>query len=62
MTKCGVDTSLGSYRVRTGREQFGDTGGLKAVHHQTERSSQTGTASADDHSIVVMIDHLVTWK
>jgi hypothetical protein len=41
--------------VRSSREKLGDTGSVEASLGQTESSSQTGTTSTNDESIILVV-------
>jgi hypothetical protein len=41
--------------VRSGREELGDTGSVEAGLSETEGSSQTGTTSTNNESIVLVV-------
>jgi hypothetical protein len=43
VAESGVDTTLGSDSVRTGREELGDTSGLETTLGETESGTETST-------------------
>lgn len=55
VAESGVDATLSSDRVRTGREELGDTGGVEASLSQTECGTKTGTTGTDHNGIVLVI-------
>ena len=59
VAKSGIDTTLSSDCVRSGREKLGDASGLVASLGQTEGGSETGTASTNDDGVVLVVDNCV---
>jgi hypothetical protein len=59
LTESGVDSTLCSDGVRSGREQLGDASSLEASLRATHGSSQTSTTSTDDDSIVLVVNDRV---
>lgn len=62
LSKGGVDTSLSSDGVGSGREQLRDTGGLEAGLGKTEGGPQTSTAGADDDGIIFVVDDRILFR
>lgn len=63
VTEGGVDTTLSSDSVASGREQLGDTGSVETGLSKTEGGSQTGTTSTNDEGIVlVVLGKSVNWR
>lgn len=56
LSERGIDTTLRGDGVRTGREELGDTGGVEASLGETKGGAQTGSSSADDDGIVLVVD------
>ncbi|MCY1500179.1 hypothetical protein D9M68_342180 [compost metagenome] len=52
----GSDAALGGNRVRAGREDLGDAGGLQTLLCHAEGGTQTGAAGADDDDVEGVID------
>lgn len=59
VTKCSIDTSLGSDSVRSCREQLGHASGLESSFCKTESSSQSSSSSSDDNSVISVVDDSV---
>lgn len=55
VAKGGVDTTLSSDSVGSGREELGDTGSVEASLGETKGSTETGTAGTDDDGIVLVV-------
>jgi hypothetical protein len=55
LSKSSIDTSLSCDSVTSGWEELRDTRSVEASLGQTEGSAQTGTASANDDSIVFVV-------
>ena len=52
----GGDAALRRDRVRAGREDLGDAGGLQALLGHAERGAQAGAAGADDDDVEGVVD------
>lgn len=50
-----IDATLGSDSVTSRREELGNTGSVEASFRETESGTQSGTTSADDDGIVLVI-------
>jgi hypothetical protein len=59
ISKSGIDTTLGSNSVGSGREQLGDASGLESLLSAAHSSSKAGTSSSYYDSIVRLIDNVV---
>lgn len=55
LSKSSIDTSLGGDSVRSRREELRNTGSVEAGFRQAEGRTQTGTTSADDDGIVLVV-------
>ena len=55
VTESGVDTTLGSDSVTSGREELGDTGGVEASLGETEGGTETRATSTYDEGIVLVV-------
>jgi hypothetical protein len=60
VSECGVDTTLRSDGVRTGREELGNTCGLESCFCETECCSETCTTGTDNNSIEFVVDYWVS--
>ena len=52
----GGDAALRRDRVRAGREDLGDAGGLEPLLGHAERGAQASAAGADDHHVEFVVD------
>ncbi|KAH3663545.1 hypothetical protein OGAPHI_004946 [Ogataea philodendri] len=59
VTESGVDTTLSCHSVRSGWEQFRDTGNFEALLGQTKRCSKTGTTGTNHDDIVFVVDDVI---
>ncbi len=56
----GANAALRGNRVRPGREDLGDTGGVQACRRHAECRAKTGAAGANDDNVVMVICNLVS--
>ncbi len=55
----GGNAALRRHRVRAGRENLGDAGGLQPLLGHAERGAQAGAAGAHHHDIEFVVDKCV---
>jgi hypothetical protein len=55
----GGDSALRGDGVAAGREDLGDAGGLEALFGRAHGCAEAGSAGADDHDVVDVVDDLV---
>lgn len=56
LSERGVDATLRGYSVRSSGEKLRDTSCVEASLSETEGRSQTGSSSADNDGIVLVVD------